>query len=98
MTVEEVVGCLKTHEERMRGQSENVGCQLLLTQEEWLQRSGKTETGNQRYEDSVKHHGRERSSFRSGNGGRGQQSQMKNSGHSKGTIPGRDGGNVNCIN
>lgn len=38
MTVEEVVGRLKTHEERMRGQSENAGGQLLLTQEEWLKR------------------------------------------------------------
>lgn len=39
MTVEEVVGCLKAHEERLKGQTENSGGQLLFTQEEWSKRS-----------------------------------------------------------
>ncbi|KAL8091403.1 hypothetical protein AgCh_033858 [Apium graveolens] len=33
MTIEETVGTLKAHEERMRGQPENTGGQLLLTEE-----------------------------------------------------------------
>lgn len=38
MTIEEVVGSLKAHEERLHGQSENGGGQLLLTEEEWRKR------------------------------------------------------------
>lgn len=35
MTIEEAVGSLKAHEERLGGQSETCGGQLLLTEEEW---------------------------------------------------------------
>lgn len=35
MSVEEVVGSLKAHEERIRGQTESSQGQLLLTEEEW---------------------------------------------------------------
>lgn len=39
MTVEEVIGSLKAHEERLQGPIEhNEGQQLLLTEEEWLKR------------------------------------------------------------
>ena len=38
MTIEETIGSLKAHEERVRGQTENTGGQLLLTEEEWLRR------------------------------------------------------------
>lgn len=38
MTVEETVGSLKTHEERLKGQAVSGGSQLLLTKEEWLER------------------------------------------------------------
>lgn len=38
MTVEETVGSLKAHEERLRRQVESSGSQLLLTEEEWLQK------------------------------------------------------------
>ncbi|XP_074343035.1 uncharacterized protein LOC141680819 [Apium graveolens] len=39
MSVEEVVGSLKTHEEHLHGQTENSeGQQLLLTEEEWHKR------------------------------------------------------------
>lgn len=38
MTVEETVGSLKAHEERMKGQSEPVGGKLLLTEDEWMKR------------------------------------------------------------
>lgn len=35
MTIEETVGSLKAHEERLKGQTENNGGQLLLSEEEW---------------------------------------------------------------
>ncbi|WCJ34769.1 hypothetical protein M5689_016057 [Euphorbia peplus] len=42
MSVEEIVGSLKAHEERLRGQTETNGgqLQLLLTEEEWSRREG----------------------------------------------------------
>lgn len=41
MSVEETVGSLKAHEERTRGQVESGAQQLLLTEEEWMQRENK---------------------------------------------------------
>ncbi|XP_074364109.1 uncharacterized protein LOC141704844 [Apium graveolens] len=41
--LEEVVGSLKAHEERIRGQNEVNNSQLMLTEEEWSRREG-TET------------------------------------------------------
>ena len=41
MSVEETVGSLKAHEERMRGQKESSEYQLLLTEEEWVKRERK---------------------------------------------------------
>lgn len=38
MTMEEAVGSLKAHEERVRGKSKNTESQLLLTREEWEKR------------------------------------------------------------
>ncbi|XP_074351609.1 uncharacterized protein LOC141690733 [Apium graveolens] len=38
LTVEEVVGSLKAHGERMKGPSESIGGQLLITEEEWAKR------------------------------------------------------------
>lgn len=38
MTIEEAIGSLKAHEERTKGQGENTGGQLLLTEEEWQNR------------------------------------------------------------
>ncbi|XP_074369209.1 uncharacterized protein LOC141710547 [Apium graveolens] len=38
MTIEEAVGSLKVHEERLRGKSEVGGEQLLFTEEEWRKR------------------------------------------------------------
>lgn len=38
MTVDEAVGSLKAHDERMKGQSEGGAGQLLLTEEEWNRR------------------------------------------------------------
>lgn len=38
MTIEEAVGSLKTHDERLKGQSDAGGNQLLLTREQWLEK------------------------------------------------------------
>ncbi|XP_074373459.1 uncharacterized protein LOC141713783 [Apium graveolens] len=38
MTMEEAVGSLKAHEERLRGKSDNSESQLLLTKEDWERR------------------------------------------------------------
>lgn len=38
MTVEETVGSLKAHDERLKGQSDGSSGQLLLTEEEWAKR------------------------------------------------------------
>lgn len=38
MTMEEAVGSLKAHEERLKGQEEKQGGQLLLTEDEWVKR------------------------------------------------------------
>ena len=38
MTVEEILGSLKAHEERLRGKTESGKNQLLLTEEEWIKR------------------------------------------------------------
>ncbi|XP_074376730.1 uncharacterized protein LOC141718249 [Apium graveolens] len=38
LTVEETVGALKAHEERLRGQSDSTNGQLMMTQEEWSRR------------------------------------------------------------
>ena len=65
MTVEEVVGRLKTHEERLRGYGEQGdGPSLLLTHAEWASRSKKTD------ESGSSNTSRERGSH--GNRGRGR--------------------------
>ncbi|XP_074378471.1 uncharacterized protein LOC141720009 [Apium graveolens] len=38
MSVGETIGSLKAHEERVHGQTENTGGQLMLTEEEWVKR------------------------------------------------------------
>lgn len=59
MIVEEVMGHLKIHEERMKGQqTESSGGQLLLTQEEWIKRS--KSNSNQRTRGGSSYRGRGR--------------------------------------
>nr|GEZ49513.1 hypothetical protein [Tanacetum cinerariifolium] len=48
MTVEEVIGRLKSHEERVRGQSKSGEGRLLLTHQEWLESSKKKGDKEQR--------------------------------------------------
>ena len=40
MSIEETIGSLKAHEERLKGQTGTNGDQLLLTEEEWVKREG----------------------------------------------------------
>ena len=40
MTIEEAVGSLKAHEERVKGKTETKETQLMLTEEEWAKREG----------------------------------------------------------
>lgn len=42
MTVEEVVGSLKAHEERLNGQVESFLRELMLTEEEWAKKDNKS--------------------------------------------------------
>ncbi|KAL8114351.1 hypothetical protein AgCh_021272 [Apium graveolens] len=44
MTMEETVGSLKAHEERIKGQTETGGGKLLLTREEWIEREREDES------------------------------------------------------
>ncbi|XP_074373516.1 uncharacterized protein LOC141713846 [Apium graveolens] len=43
MTVEEVIGSLKSHAERLNYQSDNSGGQLMLTEEEWMKKESEGE-------------------------------------------------------
>ncbi|XP_074377724.1 uncharacterized protein LOC141719250 [Apium graveolens] len=105
LTIGEVVGRLKAHEERTKGKSENTGGQLLLTHEEWTKRSNKTGSSayqNQRPRGGFAARGRGRHSSRNQNGGRGhyqqQQQQPKGEGINKGYAATRDRSTVKCYN
>lgn len=78
MMVEEVVGHLKAHEERMKSRTENASGQLLLTQEEWAKKTSKagTSSPSQRTRGGHVFRGRGRGNFRNNGGGGGQQSQQ----------------------
>ncbi|XP_074322914.1 uncharacterized protein LOC141659884 [Apium graveolens] len=103
MTVEEVVGRLKAHEERMKGRSENTGGQLLLTQEEWAKRSnkqGSTTSQNQRPRGGFGARGRGWHNSKNHSGGtrQYQQQQNKHGGTSKEPTGTRDRSTVKCFN
>ncbi|XP_074369734.1 uncharacterized protein LOC141711225 [Apium graveolens] len=103
LTVEEVVGRLKAHEERMKGKSESTSGQLLLTQEEWAKRPNKgglLTSQNQRQMGGFGVRDRGRNGARNYSGGRGnfQQQQYKNEGTNKGYNTTRDRSTVKCFN
>lgn len=101
MTIEEVVGRLKAHEERMKGKSENTCGQLLLTQEEWVKKSNKTGASPQGQRTRGGHvfRGRGRGNFRNNGGGRGQQqSQTKQEEINQNVNSTRDQSTVKCFN
>ena len=91
MSVEEVMGRLKAHDERLRGHSENSSGQLLLTQEEWLKRSGKsgTETSqNHRSKIVFDRNTGRNSRFRPGQGYKGRHNKGEQ--NSRGATGGRE--------
>lgn len=45
MTVEEAIGSLKVHEERLRGRTETSGGQLLLSEDEWAKKEKESDEG-----------------------------------------------------
>nr|GEV06275.1 hypothetical protein [Tanacetum cinerariifolium] len=85
MTIEEVIGRLKAHEERVRGKSEIGEGKLLLTHQEWLERSKKGD-------DEQKNSQRNTRSSASNNRGRGRGRGRGNGSGNRGGR-GRGGGN-----
>ncbi|XP_074337419.1 uncharacterized protein LOC141674607 [Apium graveolens] len=105
MTVEEVVGRLKDHKERIEGKIEITGGQLLLTQETWSKRSkknGGASFGGQRGRGNGNYRGRGRGFPRGGNSGRGYQNrgEDKSRGHTthRDSRDNKDKSHVKCFN
>ncbi|KAL7591267.1 uncharacterized protein LOC111904268 [Lactuca sativa] len=74
MTIEEVIGRLKAHEERMKGHGENDEKELLLTHQEWSKRNKKKTEGDSKSKSSRGGFGTSQARCRGrgrGNGGRG---------------------------
>ncbi|KAL8107212.1 hypothetical protein AgCh_023865 [Apium graveolens] len=89
MTIEEAVGSLKAHEERIRGQTENNGGQLLLTEEEWAKREASEGQLLLTKEEWLK---------KSNKGGADTFSGQKNRGNFSRTRGIRDKSRVKCFN
>ncbi|KAI3788194.1 hypothetical protein L2E82_00924 [Cichorium intybus] len=105
MTVEEVIGRLKAHEERMKGHGDNDERRLLLTHQEWSERNKKKIEGDSKSKSNRggfggsrgrgRGRGRGTTSNRGGRGGRGS-GQQKNGNH--GSSGSRDKSQVQCYN
>lgn len=81
MTVVEIVGWLKAHEERTCGQSESAGGQLLLTHEfwqKWISKQGTNGSSNQKARGGYDNRGKGNGHFKLGNGGKGRHGQRDN--------------------
>lgn len=83
MMVDEVVGRLKAHDERLRGQEESTGGQLLLTQEEWQKRSNKG--GLEKYRFGGGSRGKGKSFAKSHSTDKGKQGQAEDGGRENGS-------------
>ena len=94
MTVEEVMGRLKAHDERLRGQADSSGGQLLLTQEEWQKRSYKG--GYDKHRSGGGNRGKGKSFIRSHSTDKGKQGQAEDA--SRGAGSGRDRSKLKCYN
>ena len=77
MTVEETVGSLKAHEERLRGKTEPSNGQLLLTEDEWLKRETEGKLLFTRAEWEKRASQRNRSGGNKGRSGGQDKSQIK---------------------
>ncbi|KAI3516559.1 hypothetical protein L1887_15478 [Cichorium endivia] len=104
MTVEEVIGRLKAHEERMKGHDDNDERKLLLTHQEWSERNKKKTEGDSKSKSNrggfggSRGRGRERGRSNGGRGthGRGESHYQKNGG--RGTSSNQDKSRVQCYN
>lgn len=106
MTVEEVIGRLKAHEERMKRHGDTEERKLLLTHQEWTERNKKKGEGSSKSAPKGNHggcsrgrgRGRGRGGPSGGRGGRGrggshqQKERSHNGGHSQ------DKSNIQCYN
>ncbi|XP_042756658.2 retrovirus-related Pol polyprotein from transposon TNT 1-94 [Lactuca sativa] len=104
MTVEEVIGRLKAHEERMKGHGDTEERKLLLTHQEWTERNKKKGEGSSKSAPKGNRgsrgrgRGRGRGGPSSGRGGRGrggshqQKERSQNGGHNQ------DKSDIQCYN
>ncbi|GJT49321.1 retrotransposon protein, putative, unclassified [Tanacetum coccineum] len=108
MSVEEVVGRLKTHEERIKGHVEADEKKLLLTQQEWSERNKKqseddSKSGNKNYRGSSSNscgrgRGRGRGNWSGNRGGRGRGGgNQQRDGHRR-SDKNHDKSKVQCYN
>ncbi|CAM8994711.1 unnamed protein product [Rhodiola kirilowii] len=103
MSLEEVIGRLKTHEERISEGGNTDGSHLLLTQEEWLARS-KRGGGDSSYSRYTTRGGNGEENRRGRGRGRGRGGRDRNNStmHQEcgglGTSSGRDKSKVKCYN
>ncbi|KAL8103933.1 hypothetical protein AgCh_028224 [Apium graveolens] len=96
MSVEEVVGRLKAHEERLHGQSENTGGQLLLTQEEWSKRTNNKVNVRGIGGFGFNNRGRGRINYRANTSSKARQNQAEEG--SDNNTSSRDRSKVKCYN
>lgn len=94
MSVEGVVGRSKAHEERLKGQNEGAGGQLLLTQEEWSRRAGKNTTD--KGQKSSNNRGKGRNFPKHNSGVKNRQNHVEDGSNSNNT--GRDRSKIKCYN
>ncbi|KAL8090510.1 hypothetical protein AgCh_039815 [Apium graveolens] len=89
MSIEEAVGSLKAHEEKTRGQTEKLGNQLLLTEDEWAKRETNGGKLLLTKEEWLK---------RTSTGGTDSSQNQKSRGGSKGLHVVRETSKVKCFN
>ncbi|XP_074328413.1 uncharacterized protein LOC141666321 [Apium graveolens] len=94
MSVEEVLGRLKAHEERLRGQNESTGGQLLLMQEEWSKQAGKWSSDKGR--SGPNNRGKGRNHLKNNSSVKSRHNQAEDGSGSNNT--GRDRSKIKCYN
>lgn len=104
MTVEEVIGRLKAHEERMKGHGDSDDRKLLLTHQEWSERNKKKEEGDSRSKSNrggfggSRGRGRGRGRDGGGRGGRGRGRSHYQKDGGRGSSSNQDKSKIQCYN
>lgn len=99
MTVEEVIGRLKAHEERMKGQTETDERKLLLAHQEWSEKNKKKGGGDSKSKSQRGGSGNSRGRGRGRSaGGRGKGSSHHQREVSNGASGSRDKSSIQCYN